>query len=124
MLKLIDRYFVHKDPRGQLEGLINSGTWEEMNLISSLPDIVRGNHYHKETVELFIILDGRISITLQDVKDGILVGSESTTEVGGGDVFQIDPLINHTFSIVEEARWINVLSRRIDPQAPDIHTVE
>lgn len=123
MLKVIKRYFMHKDKRGTLEGLVNFGEWKEINLISSLAGVERGNHYHKETLELFIILEGKVNIVLENVKDSKLVGNKTKQIVSKGDVFLIEPLVNHTFYVVEEARWINVLSKKIDPKNPDIHHV-
>lgn len=121
MLKIIKRYFMHEDKRGTLEGLVNFGEWKEMNLISSLAGVERGNHYHKETLELFIILEGKINVILLKVKDGKLVGSKTERIVNRGDVFLIDPFVNHTFRVLVEAKWINVLSKKIDPENPDIH---
>ena len=121
MLKVINRYFMHKDKRGALEGLVNFGEWKEINLISSLAGVERGDHYHKETLELFIILEGKINVILEKVKDGKLVGSKTERIVKRGDVFLIDPFVNHTFRILDEAKWINVLSKKIDPKNPDIH---
>ncbi|MBW2604805.1 MAG: WxcM-like domain-containing protein [Deltaproteobacteria bacterium] len=121
MLKFIKPYFMYEDKRGALEGLINFGEWKEINLISSLAGIERGNHYHKETLELFIILEGKINVIVQKVKDGKLLGSKAERIVKGGDVFLIDPFINHTFRVLNDAKWINVLSTKIDPQNPDIH---
>lgn len=121
MLKLIKRYFMHTDKRGTLEGLVNFGEWKEINLISSLAGVERGNHYHKETLELFIILEGEINVILEKVKDGKLIGNKIEMIVKGGDVFLIDPFINHTFRVLDEAKWLNVLSKKIDSQNPDIH---
>ena len=102
MLKVIKRYFMHKDKRGTLEGLINFGEWKEINLISSLAGIERGKHYHKETLELFIILEGKINVILEKIKDGKLVGSKTERIVKEGDVFLIDPFVNHTFRVLDE----------------------
>jgi len=121
VLKFIKRYFMHEDKRGTLEGLINFGEWKEINLISSLAGVERGNHYHKETLELFIILEGKINVILEKVKDGKLVGSKAERIVKEGDVFLIDPFVNHTFRVLDKAKWINVLSKKIDPKNPDIY---
>lgn len=121
MLKVIKRYFIHEDKRGTLEGLVNFEEWKEINLISSLAGVERGNHYHKETLELFIILEGEINVILEKVKDGKLIGNKTERIVKGGDVFLIDPFINHTFRVLDKAKWINVLSKKIDSEHPDIH---
>lgn len=123
MLKIVERYFRTGDDRGALEGLVNFGEWRELNLVTSRAGAVRGNHYHLTTRELFIILDGEIRVAVQSVEDGRLVGPVEERTVRPGDVVLVEPLANHTFTIVRDARWINVLSSRIDPANPDIHRV-
>lgn len=124
MIEFIDRYFSHNDERGTLEGLVNFGTWKEINIIDSEPGVERGNHYHKETIELFIILDGEILVTVQKVDDGKLTGDTEKVKVKEGDVFLIKPMHNHVFSILQKSRWINVLSKHIDDTNKDIHRVK
>ena len=48
-----------------MKGLINEGEWKELNFFSTKAGQVRGDHYHKNTDELFIILEGEIKIKLQ-----------------------------------------------------------
>jgi len=64
MIKILEPYFLFEDERGFLKGLINFGNWHEINLIYSQANSIRGNHYHKETEEIFIILEGKIKVTL------------------------------------------------------------
>ncbi|MBI3583573.1 MAG: cupin domain-containing protein [Nitrospinae bacterium] len=124
MIKIIERYFKQKDDRGSLEGIINHGEWREMNIITSSSGSVRGNHYHKQIVELFIILDGEITVVTQEVRDGKLLGDIAERDVTAGDVFLIEPFINHTFYVRKDSRWINALSRAITKSDPDIHRIE
>ena len=58
MIHHIERYFRHSDPRGSIEGLIQWGTWKEINLIRSEKNCWK--YYHQNTIELFIILEGII----------------------------------------------------------------
>lgn len=121
MIEIIDRYFTHSDDRGTIEGLVNFGTWEEVNVITSEPGVERGGHYHKETVELFFILDGEIEVTLQNTDEGRPVGESQSTTVSQGAVFMIPPGAIHLFKPLKQSRWINILSKKIDPKNPDIH---
>lgn len=124
MIEIIDRYFTHKDERGTIEGLIHTGLWSEINLITSKANTKRGNHYHMKTTEVFIILDGEIEVILQKVKDSKLVGVEEVTHVNAGDVFLVNSMTNHIFNIVQESRWINVLSKPLCGINQDIFRVE
>ena len=56
MIDFINSYFNHQDEKGSIVGLVNFGQWEELNIIESLKDAVRGGHYHLKTSELFIYI--------------------------------------------------------------------
>jgi mannose-6-phosphate isomerase-like protein (cupin superfamily) len=116
----LGRYFTHSDARGSIEGLINTGTWREVNLIRSEAGVVRGRHYHKHAEECFIILSGRIKVDLRLPASGAADRSE-TLNVQAGDVFIVPPLVEHTFDILEDAVWINLMSIPMDANAPDFH---
>ena len=103
--------------------LVNFGKWEELNIVSSNEGTIRGNHYHKETVELFIILEGEIKVVTQKVINQRLDKNASENIVKKGDIFLIDPMINHTFYINKKSRWMNLLSKRMNPHNPDINKV-
>lgn len=120
MIKFINNYFEHKDKRGSIKGLVNFGQWEELNIIESEAGIIRGNHYHFKTEELFVILDGKIKISLQKVKDGLLIGELKEYIVKNGDVFLIENNVNHRFEILEKSRWMNMLSIKTNRDNPDM----
>lgn len=120
MIRFIKEYFEHSDNRGSIKGLVNFGNWEEFNIIESQENITRGNHYHKDTEELFIIIDGKIKVILQNVLDDKLSGKEEVYIVKKGDVFLISANTNHIFEVLEYSRWINVLSVKTDHEEPDI----
>ena len=120
MIEFIKNYFNYSDSRGAIKGIINEGSWQEINQISSKSGAIRGDHFHKETKELFIILDGEIDISLQRVKNNKKTGLVKQLVVKAGDVFLIEPFILHTFTIVKDAKWLNVLSKRIETDNPDI----
>lgn len=88
-----------------------------MNYIETKGGEIRGGHYHKETRELFFIIDGEIEIDIGNV-------AGSSTEryvVKKGDIFIVEPFEVHTFRCVTDSRWINVLSKRMNELAQDFH---
>ena len=117
MIDFINSYFNHQDEKGSIVGLVNFGQWEELNIIESLKDAVRGGHYHLKTSELFIILEGRIEVCLENINQS----KTKIVEVKKGDVFLIKPRIIHTFTILENSRWINCLSKKIDTKNKDFY---
>ena len=120
MIRFIKEYFRHSDERGSIRGLINVGTWEELNMIQSDSHTIRGNHYHEQTEELFVIIEGKIKVILQSVDQHVLVGNAEEYTVNAGDVFIIEKGVHHRFEIMESARWINALARRSNPDQIDI----
>ena len=115
MIEFIPNYIEYSDKRGSFLGLINFGNWKEINIICSEADTVRGDHYHKNTDELFLILEGKI--TLQKVLDN----EKKTFDVQEGDVFLIKKNVNHIFETIEYSKWINVLSQKLNIDNPDLH---
>lgn len=120
MVERIERYFQHSDERGSIEGIVNFGEWKEVNLINSAEGTVRGHHYHTRTDEIFLILDGEVEVSVQKVEGGKLVGVPEVSLVGPGDAFIVRSMQYHIFKLKSQARWINILSRSIDPNEPDI----
>lgn len=123
MYRLIEPYFAFSDARGEIKGVLNFGVWREINCVSSAADMKRGDHYHRDTEELFFFLSGRIRVTVQRVADERLVGPMEEFEVAAGAIFVVETMVNHVFHILDDAKWINVLSKPIDPLHPDIHRV-
>jgi len=122
MFKFCLPYFEHNDDRGFIKGLINEGEWKEVNLIFSKAGTIRGGHYHKKTYEAFIILKGEVEIVLNKIENERLTEEVVKVLVKEGDVFILDPFIYHTFYVLKDAQWINLLSEKINPENPDIHS--
>jgi len=118
VVQKIDPYAVKFDERGGFLGITKEG-WAEINFIETAAEQIRGNHYHKETRELFFIVSGEIEITIEN----LLSGEHSETRVSKGDIFVIEPYEVHTFYTKTKAQWINMLSKPIDEENPDFHRV-
>ena len=124
MIEFINNYFNYSDERGSINGLVNFGNWKEINIISSDAGTIRGNHYHKDIDELFLVLEGKIRINLQKVLNNKVLDNEMKTFiVSEGDVFLIKKNVNHIFETIENSKWINVLSQKVNKDTPDIHRI-
>jgi dTDP-4-dehydrorhamnose 3,5-epimerase-like enzyme len=123
MITFIESYFTYSDSRGHIIGLINNGTWREINLIKSDAGIIRGNHYHKITTEGFAILSGKIEVTIQKVKAGHLIDNFEIYQVAESSIFIIQPMVWHSFNVQEPAVWLNFLDVSINKSAPDIYRI-
>ena len=117
-MQKLSPYIARLDERGGFLG-ITQESWAEINFIETGAKQVRGNHYHKETRELFFIVSGEIEIVIDD----LISGKHLEMSVSKGDIFIIEPYEMHTFRTKTEAQWINMLSKPMDPQNPDFHQV-
>ena len=118
-MKKIMPYQISKDKRGFLLGIINSDKWEEINYVETLRNEFRGGHYHKETKELFFIIDGRIEVRIRNIFHGDI----ESFIVTKGDIFIVEPFELHEFICLENSNWINILSKKMDDKEPDFWKV-
>jgi dTDP-4-dehydrorhamnose reductase len=116
---LVAPYFYFVDERGKLVGLFQGQRWEEVNYVESAKGCVRGNHYHKETTEGFFVIDGKIKVTLV----GITKDFERTFVAKKGDIMVINPNTIHSFEMIKDSKWINMLSKPLGDNAKDIHNL-
>jgi len=105
------------DARGSITTLFAGEAWQEANLIESGAGAVRGGHYHEQTFELVVMLEGSVEVKVTPVADG----PESVFVLEPGDVFRITPLVVHTFTTRTASRWLNFLSIAYDHSNPDVH---
>lgn len=116
-MEIINMYVINEDERGIFRGITNRFTWGEINFIETKKGVVRGNHYHKFTKELFYIVEGQIQINTLN-----LVTKESVSFIAAPNmVFILDPYEVHTFKTLTDAKWINMLSHKLDDDKPDIY---
>ena len=117
-MQKVSPYISRLDERGGFLGITRE-SWAEVNFIETRANQVRGNHYHKETRELFFIVSGEIEVVIDDLKSD----KHFDLSFRKGDVFIIEPYELHTFRTRTDAQWINMLSKPMDPQNPDFHHV-
>lgn len=121
MIKFIKTHFKNSDNRGHKSGIINEGNWKELCMTEAKQGTIRSNHYHSSTKELFIILEGEVDVTLQQVDYQKIIGDTESHIVKKNDIFIIEPCTNHIFNIIKSAKWISALSNKLDTDNPDIH---
>jgi dTDP-4-dehydrorhamnose 3,5-epimerase-like enzyme len=116
----IKPYFQHRDRRGILYGIVRGTTWREINFVESAKGCVRGGHYHKRTFECFFIISGKANVNVRDIK----TGRDEQFVVKGRDIFVVEPFEVHTFEVLEDSKWINMLSRPIGEQKKDFYKLQ
>jgi dTDP-4-dehydrorhamnose reductase len=113
---LLSPYFYFVDGRGKIIGVFQGLKWEEINYIESIKGSVRGTHYHKETIEGFFLINGKVKVTLVDMAKN----SKRTFVANKGSILIINPHILHTFEMLEDSQWINLLSKPFSDNIKDI----
>lgn len=119
-MKIFEAYKKNVSQRGLFLGIINSGHWEEVNYIETNEGQIRGGHYHKEAIEVFFIIDGKIDIKVANIKGKVIKKFTATK----GTIFLIDPYEVHTFFCKSDCRWINIMSKKMDDSQCDIYKYE
>jgi dTDP-4-dehydrorhamnose 3,5-epimerase-like enzyme len=107
MYKCLDPDFVHKDFRGTLVQLIHSG-YQQVNVLTSRKGVIRGNHYHKKSVEAFYIIQGSVDVIFGRENESAEKHFES------GAFFQIYPNVQHTMRFPEDCVMLQLYDRHIE----------
>lgn len=85
----------------QLDGGINI---EEVYVLYSNKGSIRGNHYHKKTLEYFTVIKGKARVALIDLSSG----EKSLIDMSADDnvVLKVSPNIAHAFENREDEELI------------------
>jgi len=119
MLKLRSN-FEHRDRRGKFIEVWRGEDWREMNFFTINKGFARGGHYHKETKELFFVVEGECEMRLIDVR----TGRESTFRLEPDDIVVVDPYELHYLTALRESKIVSLLSLPHDERNPDLFTLE
>lgn len=92
---------------------------EQVNMLFSYADTIRGNHYHKVTEEFFFVVNGHAKVTIQNVT----TKEESSFIVKKGDSFSVYPYNLHTLDFVEDTLIMSFYSKEFDMNDTDIFTI-
>jgi len=77
------------DTRGSIYDIFSKMPMDHACLITSNPNEVRGNHYHKETVQYTFIISGKMEYRTADIGD--VPGAYHSVECHPGDFIISDP---------------------------------
>ena len=95
------------DGRGAIFSWIPDEVIKEFTLLYFHKDKVRGNHYHPEFIEYFLVIDGVISLTTTDP----LTGKNISTIGGAGFCFKTPKLIPHMVRAITDAKCLSLITK-------------
>ncbi len=99
--------FIFENKAGILKQLVHEG-WKQINVITSVANAVRGNHYHKFNREGFYVVKGSFKLELQkDIVQEVYI-------FRSGDMFFIEPYVFHTFEYLEDTILISMYSDGVE----------
>lgn len=93
------------DSRGEITDIVENIPFDAATIISCRPGAIRGNHFHKETVQYLYVLSGHILYRTK-LPDDTLIDSE----LKPGDLILTEKLESHAMQAKEESSFL-VLTR-------------
>jgi dTDP-4-dehydrorhamnose 3,5-epimerase len=118
----------YEDSRGSLKKILmqsqlKAGHIEEVYLIYTGKGSVRGNHYHKFTLEYFTVVSGRAVIVLKDLSTGAV--QELRISAHDNKIIMVPPGVAHAFKNEREEPLVilAVSTREYDKEDPDTYAI-
>ena len=105
-MKLLEPEFEHKDDRRLLQQLFTADV-KQVNYYRAKRGAVLGKHFHKETVEYFLITKGTI------------IYNESKV-LNKGECFVVYPEEEHTLDCITDVDLVSFLSKPYSEEEKDI----
>ena len=100
-MKVLSPKCVHRDDRGEITDILTKENIEYVTLITSVKGTNRGNHYHKQTVQIVYILKGSMKLLTQ-MPDNPVVA----TILAKGDVAVTEPMERHAMIALEDSEFM------------------
>ena len=88
----------HRDNRGEITDILVKEEIQYATIITSTKGSIRGNHYHKKTIQWVYILDGRLRL-LARMPDAPV----NTVVLERGDLAMTVPLERHAMEALEDS---------------------
>lgn len=105
-----------QDGRGAILTWIPDLPIMEFNMLYFLPNKIRGNHFHPEFVEYFLIVSGSVVMVTKDP----VTGEELNIQAGEGVCFRTPPNTPHAVHAITNSICISMLTKPWDKCKPPI----
>lgn len=104
-MKVIHKECVFEDERGRIIDVLEKEFIEYVTIISSKRGAIRGNHYHKKSVQYAYVLNGRLELVTQMPREKIKKAIIKT-----GDLVFTDKMERHALVALQDSEFL-VLTR-------------
>ena len=120
-----DRYpiplTVHGDARGGFFEVLRANGQGQTSISTTVPGITRGEHYHLDKIERFVVVSGEATISMRQ----LFTDTVTTYRVNGAEPVAIDmpPLTTHNIVNVGEGELVTLFwsNDHFDPDNPDTY---
>jgi len=89
-----------EDDRGTIKDILAREPIDSITVIESKSGVVRGNHFHKDTIQWVYVAYGRLQSLTQ--KEGEPVVEQV---LGRGDLLKADPMEKHSLTALEDTEF-------------------
>lgn len=100
-MKVVSKKRVFEDERGWILDILENEVVEYATIISSKKGTVRGNHYHKESVQYAYVLKGSMELLTQMPGEDV-----QRTVIKAGDLVFNPPMERHTMVAIEDSEFL------------------
>ena len=100
-MKVTNKKCAFEDERGEITDILENEVIEYVTLITSKKGAVRGNHYHKESVQYTFVLKGCLKLVTQ-----IDEGEIETAIIKAGDLVFTPPAEKHALIALEDSEFL------------------
>lgn len=107
LYKRMEADFSFCDDRGMLVQLVHAG-YEQVNVLVSKAGVIRGKHYHKETIEAFFVIAGGVTVDFEQA------GKSCTETFRPGEFFCVFPWVRHTMRFTVETILVALYEHGIE----------
>ena len=105
-----------KDGRGAIFTWIPSEPIVEFNMLYFQPSKIRGNHYHPEFTEYFLIVEGTVVMVTKNTE----TGKEINMHASKGTCFKTPPNTPHAVHAITESKCVSMLTNEWEKSNPPI----
>jgi quercetin dioxygenase-like cupin family protein len=100
-MKIEKKSIQFEDERGIISDILENEPIEYVTIISSNKGAIRGNHYHKESIQFLYLLNGKIKVFTKMKDDPV-----ETATLNSGELIISPPNEIHAFIALENSKFI------------------
>ena len=87
-----------QDHRGQITDIIQHTLFDSVTVITCAKGAIRGNHFHKESIQYSYVLSGRVRALTQPPD-----GTVEMADLSANDLLESPPLERHALEALEDS---------------------